>query len=240
MKHILIVEDEKDITELLDYQLKQAGYTTTIALDGEAGLMCVKTQRPDLILLDWMLPKLDGLDVCKQIKHNPLTNTIPIIMVSAKGDEFDKVLALEMGADDYLCKPFSVRELLARVKAHLRRIQPSAESSEILQPQLTKASESLALKFGDLMINLEQHSVSIKNSPLNLTKTEFDLLHTMANYPKKVFSREQLLYHVWGQDFYGDDRVVDVHIRRLRAKLESYTEIEFVQTVRGVGYKFLG
>ncbi|MDD5455581.1 MAG: response regulator [Candidatus Margulisbacteria bacterium] len=235
MSKILIVDDEKDIIELLKFNLEKNGYNALVAEDGQSALELVDKQKPDLVLLDWMLPKISGLDVCKQIKNNPSTQQIIVFMVTAKGEEFDKVLALELGADDYICKPFSIREMLARIKAHLRRV--STEVNKIQTKQNVDEKENL-LYFEGLSININNHDVVLNNNELHLTKIEFDLLLTMARQPRRVFTRGQLLYQVWGHDFYGDDRVVDVHIRRLRAKLEQLTDREYVQTVRGIGYRF--
>ncbi|OGI10066.1 MAG: DNA-binding response regulator [Candidatus Margulisbacteria bacterium GWF2_35_9] len=225
MRKILIVDDEKDIVELIKYNLIKSSYETIVAYDGKDAIKLIEKNKPDLILLDWMLPGMDGIEVCKHVKGNRELNHIPIIMVSAKGEEFDKVLAFEIGADDYVPKPFSMKELLARIKAHLRRNNQLASDADLMV-------------FDDLIIDKTKYEASIKQIPLNLTKTEFDLLHSMANNPSRVYSREQLLSKVWGDDFYGDDRVVDVHIRRLRSKIETKTDWEYVKTVRGVGYKF--
>ncbi len=232
VKNILIVDDEPDIVELIAYNLQKEGYQVASAQDGTSALNSIKTKRPDLILLDWMIPEPNGIEVCKKLKADPQLCTIPIIMVSARGDEFDKVLALEIGADDYVSKPFSPRELVARVKALLRRASgPGTGAGSV--PRTYEV-----LKWGDLTIDPEQYEAAWQKKPLALTKTEFELLLTLARKPERVFTREQLLYQVWGHDFYGDDRVVDVHVRRLRAKLEEFTTTEYVKTVRGVGYKF--
>ena len=228
MINILIVDDEQDIVDLIKYNLKKTGYNVFEAFDGEEAIAVVKNNQIDLILLDWMLPKKDGIDVCRELKSESATKHVPIIMVSAKNDEFDIVLALELGADDYISKPFSVRELLARVKVVLKRYKDI--------PLLSK-SEIIAIN--GLVIDENRHSAFFEEHDLGLTKTEFDLLITLAKNKSKVYTREQLLYNVWGDDFYGDNRVVDVHIRRLRAKIEEVTSIEFVRTIRGVGYKFV-
>ena len=229
-KKILIVDDERDIIELVQYNLQKEGYVLTSAVDGTSALSALRASRPDLLILDWMIPEPNGIEVCKRIKADPALANIPIIMISAKGDEFDKVLALEIGADDYVCKPFSVRELVVRVKALLRRsyIQEAANSDPSAD----------IIRFLNLSIDPQRYEVLFADKAILLTKTEFDLLYTMAKKPERVFTRDQLLYHVWGDNFYGDNRLVDVHIRRLRSKIEEHTEIEFVKTVRGVGYKF--
>jgi two-component system alkaline phosphatase synthesis response regulator PhoP len=228
MTNILIVDDEQDIVDLIKFNLKKTGYNVLEAYDGEEAILAVKNNQIDLILLDWMLPKKDGIDVCKELKSESSTKHIPIIMVSAKNEEFDIVLALELGADDYISKPFSVRELLARVKVVLKRYK-----------DIPLLSKSEIISINGLAIDENRHSALFEGHDLGLTKTEFDLLITLAKNKSKVYTREQLLYNVWGDDFYGDNRVVDVHIRRLRAKIEEVTTLEFVRTIRGVGYKFL-
>ena len=224
---ILVVDDEKDIVELLQYNLEKEGYKISAVFSGEQCLENVKTELPDLILLDLMLPEIDGLDVCKFLKNNPQTSHIPIIMLTAKGEETDIVLGLELGADDYITKPFKVRELLARIKAVLRRtknnISPISKEKDII-------------KFKDLVIDSTKHQVTLKDQPLNLTSTEFKLLKFLASHPGKVFTREQLLNQVWAEDSFIVDRAVDVHIRRLRQKLLTCSD--YIITIRGVGYRF--
>ena len=226
-KRILVVDDEKDIVELLQYNLEKEGYKISTVFSGEQCLENIKTELPDLILLDLMLPEIDGLDVCKILKSNSRTSNIPIIMLTAKGEETDIVLGLELGADDYITKPFKIRELLARVKAVLRRtknnISPSLKEKEII-------------KFNDLVIDSIKHQVTLKDQLLNLTSTEFKLLKFLASHPGKVFTREQLLNQVWAEDSFIVDRAVDVHIRRLRQKLLTYSD--YIITIRGVGYRF--
>ena len=225
MSTILIIDDEKDIVELIEYNLIKSAFKTITAYDGIEAIKKAEKYKPALILLDWMLPKLDGIEVCKKIKNNPELKNTPIIMISAKDEEFDKVLALELGADDYVAKPFSIKELIARVRAHLRR-----------NKQFDKEYE--ALVFDKLSIDKSKYEASIDNASLDLTKTEFDLLYSLAKKPSRVYTREQLLSKVWGDDFFGDYRVVDVHIRRLRSKIEKVSNWQYVKTVRGVGYKF--
>ncbi len=224
---ILVVDDEKDIVELLQYNLEKEGYKISAVFSGEQCLGNVKTELPDLILLDLMLPEIDGLDVCKFLKSNPQTSHIPIIMLTAKGEETDIVLGLELGADDYITKPFKVRELLARIKAVLRRtknnISPISKEKDII-------------KFKDLVIDSIKHQVILKDQPLSLTSTEFKLLKFLASHPGKVFTREQLLNQVWSEDSFIVDRAVDVHIRRLRQKL--LTASDYIITIRGIGYRF--
>ena len=224
---ILVVDDEKDIVELLQYNLGKEGYKISTALSGEQCLENVKTELPDLILLDLMLPEIDGLDVCKFLKNNPQTSYIPIIMLTAKGEETDIVLGLELGADDYITKPFKIRELLARVKAVLRRVKNN------ISPPL---KEKEIIKFNDLVIDSSKHQATLKDQPLNLTPTEFKLLKFLTSHPGKVFTREQLLNQVWAEESFIVDRAVDVHIRRLRQKLLTYSD--YIITIRGVGYRF--
>lgn len=224
---ILVVDDEKDIVELLQYNLEKEGYKISTVFSGEQCLENVKTELPDLILLDLMLPEIDGLDVCKFLKNNSQTSHIPIIMLTAKGEETDIVLGLELGADDYITKPFNVRELLARVKAVLRRTKNNI-------PPLSKEKDIIKSK--DLVIDSTKHQVTLKGKPLSLTSTEFKLLKFLACHPGKVFTREQLLNQVWSEDSFIVDRAVDVHIRRLRQKL--LTASDYIITIRGVGYRF--
>ena len=224
---ILVVDDEKDIVELLQYNLEKEGYNISSAFSGEQCLENVKTELPDLILLDLMLPEIDGLDVCKILKSNSRTSNIPIIMLTAKGEETDIVLGLELGADDYITKPFKVRELLARVKAVLRRTKNNIPLS---------FKEKEIIKFNNLVIDSIKYQVTLKDQPLNLTSTEFKLLKFLASHPGKVFTREQLLNQVWAEDSFIVDRAVDVHIRRLRQKLLTYSDC--IITIRGVGYRF--
>ena len=224
---ILVVDDEKDIVELVQYNLEKEGYRISCAFSGEECLEFLKTELADLILLDLMLPEIDGLDVCKFLKNNPQTSHIPIIMLTAKGEETDIVLGLELGADDYITKPFKVRELLARVKAVLRRTKNNIPLS---------FKEKEIIKFNDLVIDSIKHQVTLKDQPLSLTSTEFKLLKFLASHPGKVFTREQLLNQVWAEDSFIVDRAVDVHIRRLRQKL--LTASDYIITIRGVGYRF--
>lgn len=224
---ILVVDDEKDIVELVHYNLEKEGYKISCAYSGEECLENVKTELPDLIILDLMLPEIDGIDVCKFLKNNPQTSRIPIIMLTAKGEESDIVLGLELGSDDYITKPFKIRELLARVKAVLRRVKIN------ISP-LSKEKD--LIKFKDLVIDSIKHQVTLKDQPLNLTSTEFKLLKFLAFHSGKVFTREQLLNQVWAEDSFIVDRAVDVHIRRLRQKL--LTASDYIVTIRGVGYRF--
>ncbi|NLP18965.1 MAG: response regulator transcription factor [Firmicutes bacterium] len=224
---ILVVDDEKPIADILRFNLEEAGYKVVVAYDGEEAVEKARREAPDLIILDIMLPKLDGFSVCRQIRT---FSPVPILMLTAKEEEVDKILGLELGADDYVTKPFSPREILARVRAILRRIQSMEEREE---PPV--------LIFGDLEIDLERVEVRKGNHPLDLTPREFDLLKSLALAPGRVFSREILLEQVWGFDYYGDIRTVDVAIRRLREKLEDKpSRPRYILTRRGAGYYFRG
>ncbi len=220
---ILIVDDEPPIIDVLRYNLQQARYDVLSARDGEQALDLARSERPDLIILDLMLPKLDGIEVCRALRKE---SDIPIIMLTAKDEEIDRVLGLELGADDYVVKPFSVRELLARVKTVLRRARP---------PASTLPS---ALHIADLTIDEGRHEARLSGHTLDLTALEFSMLIVLAHQPGRVLTREQLLEQVWGYDYHGDLRVVDAVIKRLRAKLRSpASKDELIATVRGVGYK---
>lgn len=222
---ILIVEDEKDIVKMLDYNLKKDGFRTIIAYDGEEAISQANRERPDLIILDLMLPGIDGLEVCKSIKKEEKTSSIPIIMLTAKAQEADKIVGLELGADDYLTKPFSPRELIARIKAVLRRMKEKDKLPDIL-------------KIGDLSIDFSKISVSVKNKPIGLTSKEFELLTTLIKAKGRVLSRDYLLDSIWGFNHAMEieTRTVDVHIRTLRKKLKS--EAERIITVKNYGYRF--
>ena len=228
MAKILIVDDEKDIADLISYNLEREGFTTIKALDGGKVLAVVKSQKPDLIILDLMLPGMNGLDICKAIRANPEIAHVPIIMLTAKGDEMDKIIGLEIGADDYITKPFSVKELVARVRTVLRRLQDREK------PSVKKTFE-----YGGLKINYESCVVQIEGRLVNLSPTELKLLFFFTRNPGRVYSRNQILDHVWGDDTFITDRAVDVHIRRLRSQIEKDLENpRYILTVRGFGYKF--
>lgn len=229
MDRILVVDDEPSILELIRVNLEREGFGVDTASDGPAALEAARHGQPDLILLDVMLPGLDGLAVCRALHNDSVTRDIPIIMLSARGDELDKVLGLEMGADDYITKPFSPRELLARIKARLRR---KSEGAAI-------AREPAKLRSGRLVIDQDRYVVLLDGEKQDLTRKEFDLLHFLAREPGHVFTRDYLLEQVWGYDFTGDSRTVDVHIRHLRQKLERLPGApRYIETVRGVGYRF--
>ncbi|MGI6024139.1 MAG: response regulator YycF [Pediococcus parvulus] len=224
MQKILIVDDEKPISDIVKFNLTKEGYEVIKAYDGEEALEKVEDEQPDLILLDLMLPKIDGLEVARRVRAK---HSIPIIMVTAKDSELDKVVGLELGADDYVTKPFSNRELVARVKANLRR-QDQLVSSE---------QESNDIKFGDLDINPDAYAVSRRGDQLDLTHREFELLYYLAQHMGQVMTREHLLQTVWGYDYFGDVRTVDVTVRRLREKIEENPSNPiYLVTRRGVGY----
>lgn len=229
-KRILVVEDEPSIAKLVQFNLEKEGFQVEVATDGETGLEMALDQAPDLIVLDLMLPRLDGLEVCKRLRQEK--RHIPILMLTAKTDEFDKVLGLELGADDYMTKPFSPRELVARVKAILRRVEALRE---------VDVGGTQPLRIGYLMIDSEGYEVTRDGKTLELTPKEFELLVYMAHHRGRVLSRDQLLNAVWNYDFVGDSRIVDVHVSHLRDKIELDSRRPvYIKTIRGVGYKFEG
>jgi len=231
-KKILVVDDEKSIVTLLKYNLEQAGFSVITAFDGEEGLQTVVEQKPDLVVLDLMLPKLDGIEVCKQLRQ--LKVNVPILMLTAKDDEFDKVLGLELGADDYLTKPFSPREVVARIKAILRRAQQQAPIAE----QGTQEDQQPSLIIGELKVYPDRYEASFNDELLELTPKEFELLVYLSRNKGRVLTRDQLLSAVWNYDFVGDSRIVDVHISHLREKIEKDTRKPlYIKTIRGHGYK---
>lgn len=228
MNKILIVDDEEDIVNLIAYNLEREGYSTVKTFDGEAALKILQTQRPDLMILDLMLPKMSGLDICRNVRRNPSTAALPIIMLTAKSDEIDKVTGLEIGADDYVTKPFSVRELIARVHSVLRRFKESEKTSD---------TEEFVHK--GLKINYTSCLVSVDGKTVTLSPTELKLLFFLSRHPGRVYSRNQIIDHVWGDETFITDRAVDVHIRRLRSQIEKDMENpHYILTVRGFGYKF--
>ena len=225
---ILVVDDETSVTDLIGYNLKKAHYEVLVAHDGEAALQAAEKHKPDLILLDLMLPKIDGLDVCRQLRKS---SQVPIIMVTARGEETDRVIGLELGADDYLCKPFSMRELMARIKAVLRRNQK----------EITK-SPTAAILTGPSGLALDEDSrtVTLNEIPLPLTRLEFDLIQHLILNSGRVLSREQLLSQAWGYDFVGGVRAVDSAVKRLRKKIQQIdANLTLIETVRGIGYRLV-
>ena len=228
-KKILIVDDEPSIQDLLVFNLEKEGYKTMTASDGEEGITLALSQNPDLILLDVMLPKADGLTVCKRIRQT--MSKVPIIMLSAKGEEIDKILGLEIGADDYMTKPFSVRELIARVKANLRKVEQNDELS-------ASGVRNNKIVVGDLKLDFDKFEVEVRGQKVtDLTRREFEVLRYLAQKPGQVVTREDLLEKVWGYEYYGDIRTVDVTIRRIREKIEKNTaNPKILITKRGVGY----
>ncbi|WP_082233617.1 response regulator transcription factor [Halobacillus massiliensis] len=225
-QRILIVDDEESIVTLLQYNIEQAGYETDVAYNGREALEKASSTKFDLIVLDVMLPEMDGMDVCKELRQKQIHT--PILMLTAKDDEFDKVLGLELGADDYLTKPFSPREVVARIKAILRRM--------VREPSEEEASPSI--KVAELMIYPEQYEATIDGKPLTFTPKEFELLYYLGQNLGRVLSRDQLLSAVWNYDFAGDTRIVDVHISHLREKIEPDTKKPvYIKTIRGLGYK---
>ena len=222
---VLIVEDDPDIVDILSYNLKQADLKVTSVPDGSSALAEVKRRLPDLILLDLMLPKVDGLEVFRLLKSEPETKNVPIIMITAKGEEVDRIVGLELGADDYIIKPFSPREVVLRVRSVLKR------SVADFQKEITAKIEA-----NGVIIDIDRRQVNYKGKPIDLTATEFDLLSILAKTPGRVFTRNLLMDLVWGQDYYGVDRTVDTHMSRLRRKLGGGGKN--LQTVHGIGYRF--
>ncbi len=230
-KKILIVDDDANIAELISLYLTKECFQCEIAEDGETALKLHDSFQPDLMLLDIMLPGIDGYDVCREIRKNHST---PIIMLSAKGEVFDKVLGLELGADDYIIKPFDSKEMVARVKAVLRRYTP-APAPAAPQPEPPKDTESIS--YTDLSISLSNYSVIYMGKPIEMPPKELELLYFLASHPNQVFTREQLLDQIWGYEYIGETRTVDVHIKRLREKIKEHAEWA-LSTVWGIGYKF--
>jgi len=221
---VLIVEDEDTLIELLEYNFKKEGYTVETATDGESALDKILFKSPDLIILDWMLPKLSGIDLCRQIRNTKQIKNIPVIMLTARGEERDRLKGLEMGADDYVTKPFSINELLARAKAVLKRVRPLFAEEEIV--------------YKDIIINIATHKVTRENIEIKLGPIEFNLLMFFMENINRVFSRQQLLNHVWKHDALVEPRTVDVHVRRLRKAINNDTKEDYIRTVRSAGYSF--
>lgn len=224
--NILIADDHRQITSILSEYAKKEGYTVSIANDGKEALSMFSKNTFDLVLLDVMMPEMDGFQVCREIRK---TSTIPIIMVTARGEDFERIMGLDMGADDYIVKPFSPGEVMARIRAILRRISPDLKESQ----------DKNILHYDNLTINIEEFTVLVENEPVSLTKKEIEILYTMAKNPNKLFTRDNLLNSLWGYDYFGDARTVDSHIKRLRAKLDSCHHPNWeIKTVWGMGYKF--
>ena len=221
-KSVLIVEDDRNIAELLRLYLEKEGFAVVISADGGAGVLAFQKNNPDLVLLDLMLPVMDGWEVCQEIRKH---SRVPIIMITAKSETFDKVTGLEMGADDYIAKPFEMKEVMARIHAVLRRYEPD-------EP------ESQKICFDKLCIDMQSYELTVDGKKMDTPPKEFELLYHMASRPNRVFTRNQLLDEVWGFDYFGDSRTVDVHIKRLREKLEGVSDRWTLKTVWGVGYKF--
>ena len=227
---ILIVDDDENIAELISLYLTKECFETKIVYDGESALLQLDTFRPNLILLDLMLPGIDGYQVCREIRKS---NNVPIIMLSAKGETFDKVLGLELGADDYIIKPFETKELVARVKAVLRRYQAAPAPA----PSSTE-QQGEYVEYPDLIVNLTNYSVIYMGHSVEMPPKELELLYFLAASPNQVFTREQLLDHIWGYEYIGDTRTVDVHIKRIREKIKDHANWS-IETVWGIGYKFV-
>ncbi len=223
---ILVIEDEPDIAEVIEHNLKRDGYRVFRTANGEAGWDLIRQKAPDLVLLDLMLPGLDGIELCRRLKADPLTSEIPVIMVTAKGEESDVVLGLGVGADDYVCKPFSPKELLARVNAVLRRTRAPHPAGALRERIVCQG----------LSIDRLRHEVSVDGRPVYFTATEFRLLYTLASHPGRVFTRDQLLSRVIGESAAVIDRNIDVHVGAIRKKVDPYQEL--IETIRGVGYRF--
>jgi two-component system, OmpR family, phosphate regulon response regulator PhoB len=220
--YVLLVEDDDAISMLLRYNLEKEGYEIGLAMDGEEALLMASERLPDLVILDWMLPKVPGIEVCRRLRAKPDARNIPIIMLTARGEETDRIRGLDTGADDYITKPFSTTELLARVRAVLRRIRPGLADDRLV--------------FGDIVVDRVSHRVKRADRDVHLGPTEFRLLDYFMQHPGRVFSREQLLDAVWGSDVYVEARTVDVHVGRLRKALNVATEIDPIRTVRSAGY----
>lgn len=228
MTRILVVDDEKNICELLGLYLRKDNYEVDFAYDGNMALEKFKTFEPDMVLLDIMLPGMDGWEVCREIRK---TSSVPIIMISAKGETFDKVLGLELGADDYVTKPFDTKEVLARIKSVLRRTDNDFEKDE-------PADQVEEVEFEGLYVSLTNYKLRVKGVDVDAPPKEIELLYHLASHPNRVFTRDQLLDEIWGFKYFGDSRTVDVHVKRIREKLEGVSDKWGLKTVWGVGYKF--
>ena len=221
---VLVVDDDKNICELLRLYLEKEGYIVLLAYDGEDAIVKFNTLKPDFILLDVMLPLLDGWQVCREIRKK---SNLPIMMLTAKGETFDKVLGLELGADDYVVKPFDVKEIIARMKAIQRRIGDSSKENQIKE-----------VSYDKLVVNMTRYELKVDGKVIDTPPKELELLFHLASTPNRVYTRDQLLYEVWGFEYYGDSRTIDVHVKRLREKLEGVSDQWALKTVWGVGYKF--
>jgi two-component system phosphate regulon response regulator PhoB len=219
---VLIVEDDPALIELLQYNLEAEGFGTLVVEDGDGAMAALEDEQPDLVILDWMLPNTSGIEICRQIRQNPSHKDMPVIMLTARTEESDRVRGLKTGADDYVVKPFSPRELIARINAVMRRTYPEKQADTLV--------------YEDIMLNLEEHRVTRDGKAVHLGPTEFRLLKTLMEKPGRVFSREQLLDRVWGRDVYVEIRTVDVHIRRLRKALNGSNKPDLIRTVRAAGY----
>lgn len=223
MRKMLIADDNKQITSIIEEYAKKEGYVTTVAYDGRQALEKFRLENPDIVLLDVMMPEIDGFEVCREIRR---TSNLPVIMITARGEDFEKIMGLEIGADDYIVKPFSPGEVMARVKAVFRRIVREEPSRNIFE-------------YSNLKINLDDYTVQVGGQDISLTKKETEILWTLATNRNKVFSRDNLLDSLWGMDYFGDNRTVDSHIKRLRAKLDKYSHPDWeIKTIWSVGYKF--
>lgn len=229
--NILIVDDESDLIELLKYNLAKEGYNLEFAFNGFDGIKIAEVIKPDLIILDLMLPDINGYEVCKRIKQNNRLSSIPVVFLSAKQEEVDKILGFEAGAEDYMIKPFSVNELLARIRVILKR--------SLLNKANRQSIAAQEFKFKNISVNLAKHSVMVKDKEIKLSPIEFKILIFLMTYAGDVFSREKLLDNVWGHDSFVEPRTVDVHIRRLRSSIEVDESVQLIETVRGAGYKFV-
>ena len=223
MAKILIADDDKNICELLRLYLAKEGYDICIANDGEAAVAAFEKEKPDLVVLDIMMPGIDGWEVCRRVRA---AGNTPVIMLTAKGETFDKVLGLELGADDYVVKPFEAKELVARIKAVLRRCAPAAQDTEGV------------ISYENLSVDLSRYELKVRGKVVDAPPKELELLYYLASHPNRVFTRDQLLDEVWGFEYYGDSRTIDVHVKRLREKLEGASDQWSLKTVWGVGYKF--
>lgn len=223
MAIMLIADDNKQITSILEEYSKNEGYDVKIAYDGKAALEAFKKYNPDIVLLDVMMPKMDGFEVCREIRKQ---SNVPIIMITARGEDFERIMGLDIGADDYIIKPFSPGEVMARVRAIMRRLMPEDKNND-------------QIVYDNLIINMDDYIVTIENKNVSLTKKEIELLWTLASNKNKVFTRDNLLNSIWGYDYYGDNRTVDSHIKRLRSKLDDFEHEKWeIKTIWGVGYKF--